>query len=145
MKSKNLVANVVMCRRYSLTKFASFLIIVLRAEIALTFLGRKKICKLCKARFSAHYNNFSTKLWDFTTFERFFSGISFFSVWICLDQKLVQNGNCLFYSLRKRKEWESPIESPMCNHPCLFRRRNFSRRISRRISQSWNQALNEVF
>ncbi len=22
-----------------------------------------------------------------------------------------------FYSLRKRKEWENSIESPMCNHP----------------------------
>jgi hypothetical protein len=29
-----------------------------------------------------------------TTFERFFPGITFFFVWICLDQKLIYNANC---------------------------------------------------
>ena len=31
----------------------------------------------------------ATKFWNFTSFERFFPGVSFF-VWICLGQKLVQ-------------------------------------------------------
>ncbi len=60
-----------MCEKYSLTKFATSLIIVLRAQIATIFKaesGRnlctlhnnEKICKLCKAIFSAHYNIFQS-------------------------------------------------------------------------------------
>ena len=37
VKSQNLVENVVMCGKYSLTKFANFLIIVVRTEITTTF------------------------------------------------------------------------------------------------------------
>ena len=44
---------------------------------------------------------FSTKFWNFTSFERFFSGISSFLVWICLDQKLVYNVNCPLALLRR--------------------------------------------
>ncbi len=58
-----------MCGKYSLTKFANFLIIMLRTEIATTFglkngsnfrpqHNNEKICKLCKAIFSTHYNIF---------------------------------------------------------------------------------------
>ena len=50
---KNLVENVVMCGKYSLTKFANFLIIVLRAEIV-TILR-----KFCKAISSRYYNIFN--------------------------------------------------------------------------------------
>ncbi len=54
-----------MCGKYSLTKFANFLIIVLRAEIVTTFGSKmvphvtqinKKICELGKAIFSIFYN-----------------------------------------------------------------------------------------
>ncbi len=41
-KFQNLVENIVMCGKYSLTKFANFLIIVLRAEIVTTF-GSKMV------------------------------------------------------------------------------------------------------
>ncbi len=61
-----------MCGKYSLTKFANFLIIVLRTEIATTLINfslkmiaisvrntiTEKICKLYKAIFSTHYNIF---------------------------------------------------------------------------------------
>ena len=57
-----------MCGNYSLIKFANFLIIVLRAEIGTikaesssnfrTLHNNEKICKLCKAIFSTHYNIF---------------------------------------------------------------------------------------
>ncbi len=62
-------------------------------EIATIFEPKVVICKLCKAIFSTHYNIFQTaKFWYFTTFERFFPGISFF----CLDKKLVDNASCPF-------------------------------------------------
>ncbi len=41
--------------------------------------------------------HFATKFWNFTSFERFFPGISFF-VWIWLDQKLFYNANRHYYS-----------------------------------------------
>jgi hypothetical protein len=78
-----------MCRRYSLTKFANFLIIVLRAEIATTFepnvvaistrnIIMRKFENFVRLYFP-HITAFSTKFWNFTTFERFFSEISFIS------------------------------------------------------------------
>jgi hypothetical protein len=53
--------SVVKCGKYSLAKFANY---VLRAEIATTFRPKMvaisarntKICKVCKAIFSAFYN-----------------------------------------------------------------------------------------
>ena len=38
--------------------------------------------------------HFATKVWNFTIFEMFFPGISFF-VWIFQNTKLVYNANCL--------------------------------------------------
>ena len=78
-----------MCERYSLTKFANFLIIVLRAGIVTIFepkvvtisVGQNescnKICKICKAIFSAHYNIFQPNFGILRFFKRFFPGISF--------------------------------------------------------------------
>ena len=64
--SKIWLKNVTMCGKYSLTKFANFLIIVLRVEIVTTFGSKngsnfrtqhnnEKICKHCKAIFSVFY------------------------------------------------------------------------------------------
>ena len=101
-----------MCGRYSLTKFANFLIIVLRAEeIVITF-GSKMVTisarntimrkfanfvRLYLANFVRLYFQHNTtffnffKFWNFATFKRFFPGMSRS---YCLDQKLVYNGNC---------------------------------------------------
>ena len=81
-----------MCGKYSLTKFTNFLIIVLYAEIATTF-GSKMVAisiyviqKYRKfAKFESYVfcilQDFVTKFWNFTTFERFFPAFCFF-VWI---------------------------------------------------------------
>ncbi len=79
-------------------------IIVLRAEIVTTFAHGNisarnaktyKICELRKAIFSVFYNISRLNFSNFTTFESFFPTISFFA-WICPDQKLLSNANCLF-------------------------------------------------
>ena len=62
-----------MCGKYSLTKFANFLIIVVRAEIVTTF-------------------------GSFRTFREFR-----FFVWICLDQKLFHNANCPLVKINIKK------------------------------------------
>ena len=87
-----------MCGKYSLTKFAYFLIIVLRAEIATTFCSKVTAISARNTKIFARLHfpilqDFVTKFWNFTSFERFFRRICFF-VWISLDQKLVYNGNC---------------------------------------------------
>ena len=84
-----------MCGKYSLTKFANFLIIVLRAEIATTFDSEmvaisarntimRKFAKFVKLYFP-YFTRFRVQILNFATFERFFLGITFFFVWICLD------------------------------------------------------------
>ena len=84
--------NVVMCGKYSLTKFANFLIIVLRAQIATIFKAEsgnnlrtlhnnEKICKLCKAIFSAHYNIFQPNFGILLLLKGSFQEFGFF----CLD------------------------------------------------------------
>ena len=82
VKFPNLVENVVMCGTYSLTKFASFLIIVLRAEIATIF--APKVVTISARKTMRKFANFVRRyfphiFWNFTTFERFFWGISFLS------------------------------------------------------------------
>ena len=84
-----------MCGKYSLTKFANFLIIVLRTEIATIFKAEsgsnnEKICKLCKAIFSTHYNIFQPNFGILLLFKGSFRECSFF-----LEQKLVYKENCL--------------------------------------------------
>ncbi len=77
-----------MCGKYNLTKFAIFLIIVLRAEFVTTF-GSEMVTIsarntiIINLRTSQGYifrilQHFATKFWNFTTFERLFSRISFF-------------------------------------------------------------------
>ncbi len=80
-----------MCGKYSLTKFANSLIIVLRAEIATTFGSKmvaisarntnEKTCKLCKAIFSVFYKisrpNFEILLFLKGSFREF--------CFLCLD------------------------------------------------------------
>ncbi len=87
------------------TKFAHFLI-VLRAKIVTIFEPKvvtisarntiiRKFANLVRLYIFHTLQHLSTKFWNFTTFERFFPGISgFFLAWICLDQKLVYNANC---------------------------------------------------
>ncbi len=77
-----------MCGKYSLTKFANFLIILLRAEIVTTF-GSKmvtisarntiigKFANFARLYFS-YFTTFRHQILEFTNFERFFPGISFF-------------------------------------------------------------------
>ncbi len=74
-----------MCGKYSLTKFANFLIIVLRAEIATTF-GSKMVTISARntiirkfANFASLYFPYFTTFWNFTSFEKFFPEILFFS------------------------------------------------------------------
>ena len=87
-KIPSLVENAVMWGKYSFCKF-SILLHVLRAEIVTTF-GSEMVLFSTQAtqnlRTSQGYilcilQHFETKFWNFTTFERFFLGISFF----CLD------------------------------------------------------------
>ena len=94
-----------MCGKLSLTKFANFLIIVLaiRAEIAIT-IGSKmvaistrntkiqKICELRKAIFSVFHKISRPNFGILLLLEGSFGQFGIF--WICLDQKLVYNGNC---------------------------------------------------
>ncbi len=74
-----------MCRKYTLAKFANFLIIVSRAKIVgskmVTISARNTIIEKF-TNFSQGYifrifQHFATKFWNLTTFERFFPGISF--------------------------------------------------------------------
>ncbi len=90
-----------MCGKYSLTKFANCLIIVLlyvRKLLPLSALKmvaisarntifNEKICKLCKAIFSAHYNIFQPKFGILLLLKGSFQEFVFF-VWICLDKKI---------------------------------------------------------
>ncbi len=57
-KIPNLVENVVMCGKYSLTKFANFLIIVLRAEIVTTF-GSKMVTVSSRNTITRKFANFA--------------------------------------------------------------------------------------
>ncbi len=77
-----------MCGKYSLTKFANFLI-VSRAEIATIFKAEsgsnfrayhnnEKICKLCKAIFSTHYNIFQPNFGILLLLKGSFRECSFF-------------------------------------------------------------------
>ena len=78
--------NVVMCGKHSVTKFANFLIIVLRAESVTTF-GSKMVTIFARNTmrkfanfvrlYLPHIQHFSTKFWNFTTFRRFFPGTTF--------------------------------------------------------------------
>ena len=82
VNSKISLENVITCGRYSLTKFANFLIIVLRAEIATIFEPKvvtisarntimRKFANFVRLYFP-HITTFSSKFWNTTTFERFF-------------------------------------------------------------------------
>ncbi len=57
VKFKNLVENVVMCGKYSLTKFANFRIIVLGAEIDTTF-GSKMVAISARNTIMRKFVNF---------------------------------------------------------------------------------------
>ena len=102
VKFKNLLENVVMCGKYSLTMFANFLCYRITRGNCYHFRLKNgnNLRTLYKnmenSRISHGYifrilQDFATKVWNFTTFERLFPGISFLFVWICLDQKLVYN------------------------------------------------------
>ncbi len=55
----------------------------------------EKICKLCKAIFSAHYNIFQPNFGILLLLKGSFREFRFF-VWICLDQELVYIGKRIF-------------------------------------------------
>ena len=90
VKFKIWLKNVVMCGKYSLTMFANFLIIVLRAAIV-TIFEPKGVAIFIRNTIMRKFANFvrlyifqtlqhvSTKFWNLTTFEEFLPGISFFS------------------------------------------------------------------
>ncbi len=78
--------------KYSLTKFANFFIIVLRAEIVTTFGSKMVTISTRNTKYNVIQNieasqgyifrilqDFAIKFWHFTSFERFFPVISFFS------------------------------------------------------------------
>ena len=101
VKFQNLVEKYVMCGKYSLTKFCKFSH-VLRAKILTTFGSKmvtlsarntiiRKFANFARLYFRRILEHFATKFWNFTCFETFFPGISFFFVWIWLDKKLVYN------------------------------------------------------
>ncbi len=86
-----MVENVVMCGKYSCTKFANFLIIVLRAEIV-TIFEPKVVAISARTTIMRKFANFVQLYFPHITI--FFNQILEFTiVWICLDQKLVYNAN----------------------------------------------------
>ena len=69
------VENIVMCGKYSLTKFATFLYIVLRAGIVTTFGSKTVTISTQNLRTLQSYifhilQHFATKFWN-STFEKF--------------------------------------------------------------------------
>ena len=103
--------NVVMCRKYSLTKFANFLIIVLRAgagrncrplilrpkvliAISVRNTIMRKFANFVRLYFS-HITTFLNQILGFCYFLKVVFGNVVFLVGICLEQKLVYKENCL--------------------------------------------------
>ncbi len=68
VKFQNLVENVVVCGKYSLTKFSSFLIIVLHVEIGTTFNSKMVTISTCNTMIRKFANFISLYLLYFTTF-----------------------------------------------------------------------------
>ena len=68
VNSKIWLKNIVMCGKYSLTKFANFLMIVLRAEIVTTF-GSKMVAISARNTIIRKFANFARLYFPyFTTF-----------------------------------------------------------------------------
>ena len=98
-----------MCGKYSLTKFANFLIIVLRTEIATTFKAEsgsnfrayktimRKFANFARLYFP-HITTFFNHILGFYYFLKVPFGNVVFLVGICLEQKLVYKENCLLRS-----------------------------------------------
>ena len=91
-----------MCGRYSLTKFANFLIIALRVEIVTIFVpkvvaisARYTIVRKFANFARLYIPNISTNFGILLLLKGSFREFRFF-IWICLDQKLVYNANCPF-------------------------------------------------
>ena len=91
---KNVVMCEVMCGKYSLTKFANFLIIVLRAEIATTFVSKmvaisarniimRKFANFVRLYFP-YFTRFRDEILKFYYFRKVLFGNFVFFVWICL-------------------------------------------------------------
>ena len=85
-KFKIWLKHVVICRKYSLTKFANFLTIVLRAEIVITFSSKTvtisaydTLMRNFVRLYLSHITTFFDQILEFTSFKTFFSGNSFFS------------------------------------------------------------------
>ena len=69
VNSKIWLKNIVLCGKYSLTKFANFLVIVLRAEIVTTF-GSKMVTISARNTMIRQFANFARLCFPyFTTFR----------------------------------------------------------------------------